>query len=48
MEDDLMKARMELKKLKRENEELSRSFKEHKQACDTYEIEIKNLKEKLG
>ena len=48
MEDDLMKARMELKKLKRENEELSRSLKEHKQACDSYEIEIKNLKEKLG
>lgn len=32
----------------KENEELSRSLKEHKQACDSYEIEIKNLKEKLG
>lgn len=48
MEDDLMKARMELKKMKRQNEELSRSLQEYKNACEAQEVEIKSLKEQIG
>lgn len=46
MEDDLMKARMELKKVKKQNEELARSLQEYKSACEAQEAEIKSLKDK--
>lgn len=46
MEDDLMKARMDLKKVKKQNEELTRSLQEYKAACEAQEAEIKSLKDK--
>lgn len=46
MEDDLMKVRMELKKVKKQNEELARSLQEYKTACESQEAEIKSLKDK--
>lgn len=46
LEDDLAKAKAEVKKLRVQNDELLRKIQEYKLACDSYENEINNLKNK--
>ncbi len=43
-EDDRDDARRLVKKLREENEQLTRKLKEYREACESYEIEIKELK----
>ena len=44
LEYDLAKAKSEIKKLRAQNDELLRKIQEYKLACDSYENEINNLK----
>ena len=44
LEDELDKAKSEAKKLRQQNDELLRKIQEYKLACDSYENEIANLK----
>lgn len=44
LQDDLEDAKNEIKKLRRQNDELLAKINEYKTACESYEIEINKLK----
>lgn len=44
LEDDLTDAKLKLRKLQQQNDELMRKVQEYKSACDSYEQEIAQLK----
>ncbi len=44
LEDDLADAKLKIKKLTQQNDELLRRVQEYKQACESYENEIAQLK----
>lgn len=48
MYDDLEDAQNQVKKLRKQNDELTIKLKEYKTACENYEIEVQQMKEKLG
>lgn len=45
-EDSADNAKRQVKRLREENERLTRQLADHRAACDSYEQEIKNLKNK--
>ena len=47
MEDELDDLKREVKKLRAQNDDLSKKVQEYKAACKNYEIEIEKLKDKL-
>ena len=48
LEDELDKAKLELKSLRQQNDELARKVKEYKDACEAQTAQISLLKEKIG
>ena len=48
LEDELDKAKLELKSLRQQNDELARKVKEYKDACEAQAAQISLLKEKIG
>ena len=48
LEDELDKAKFELKSLRQQNDELARKVKEYKDACEAQAAQISLLKEKIG
>jgi len=47
-EDDVLKAKNEVKKVCQQYDEMTRKLNEYKRACESQESEISMLKEKLG
>lgn len=46
LEDDLADAKVKIRKLTQQNDELLRKVQEYKMACESYEAEIQQLKNK--